>query len=164
MAEKALYVLAGYDDRAEAYLSGIQKKLYEQGFSGRHTKNIPMHITLGSFPADKEEALNALVLKTAGEFRAFDVTFNHVGVFGGAEVLFAAPDTNRELLTLKEVFGSSRDWTAHTTFIIDTPEVIYKALPAVMQEFSAFGGKVNALHLYEFFPTRHILTVSLNDG
>ena len=33
MAEKALYILAGYDDQTEAYLAGIQKKLYEQGFS-----------------------------------------------------------------------------------------------------------------------------------
>lgn len=163
MADKALYVLAGYDDKTEAYLSGIQNKLYSLGFSGFHTKNIPMHITLGSFPCDKEGELKALVQKTAEEVSAFDVTVNHVGIFGGAQVLFAAPDVSHDMLSLKERFGDSTNWTAHTTFLIDAPEVIYKALPYVMEEFSAFGGKITSLHLYEFFPTRHILTVNLKD-
>ena len=48
MAEKALYVLAGYDDDTEKLLSGIQNKLYEQGFSGVQTKGIPMHFTITS--------------------------------------------------------------------------------------------------------------------
>ena len=107
MENKALYVLAGYDDRTEKYLSGIQEKLYAQGFSGVHTKGIPMHMTLGSFPCDKEGELKALVQKTAEEVSAFDVTFNHVGIF---------------------------------------------------------GGNVTSLHLYEFFPTRHILTVDLKES
>ena len=163
MADKALYVLAGYDDDTEAYLSGIQEKLYANDFSGVHTKNIPMHITLGSFPCDKEDELRSLLLRTADEVSGFDVTFNHVGVFGGAKVLFAAPDVSHDMLALKERFGDSTDWTAHTTFLIDSPEVIYKALPYVMEEFSAFGGKVTSLYLYEFFPARHILTVRLKD-
>ena len=164
MADKALYVLAGYDNNTEAYLSGIQKKLYSEGFSGFHTKNIPMHMTLGSFPCDKEDELKALVQKTAEEVSAFDVTFNHVGIFGRAQVLFAAPDVSHNILSLKERFGDSTNWTAHTTFLIDAPEVIYKALPHAMEYFSAFGGKVTSLHLYEFFPTRHILTVKLKNA
>lgn len=164
MADKALYVLAGYDDDTEAYLSGIQEKLYSAGFSGFHTKNIPMHMTLGSFPCEREDELKALVQKTAEEVSAFDVTFNHVGIFGGAQVLFAAPDVSHNILSLKERFGDSTSWTAHTTFLIDAPEVIYKALPHVMEYFSDFGGKVTSLHLYEFFPTRHILTVKLKNA
>ena len=41
MAGKALYILAAYDDRTEERLSGIQNRLYELGFSGIQTKNIP---------------------------------------------------------------------------------------------------------------------------
>ncbi|EXM39389.1 2'-5' RNA ligase [Ruminococcus albus SY3] len=161
MENKALYVLAGYDSQTEEYLSGIQEKLYAQGFSGVHTKGIPMHMTLGSLPTDMEEKLKKLVTSTAESTAPFDVTFNHVGIFGGANVLFTAPDVNHDVLALKEKFGDSKNWTAHTTFLIDSPEVIYKALHAVMQEFKAFGGKVISLHMYEFFPTRHILTVGL---
>ena len=31
----------------------------------------------------------------------------------------------------------------------------------VVNEFSSFNGKVTSLHLYEFWPTRPILTVEL---
>ena len=83
---KALYVLAGYDDNTEKYLSGIQNKLYESGFVGTQTKNIPMHTTLGSFPCEKEEELVEYLKKLSAEEKAFDVTFNHVGMFGGGAV------------------------------------------------------------------------------
>lgn len=73
--------------------------------------------------------------------------------------MFVAPDPNYELIELKERFGDSYNWTPHTTMLIDNPDTIYKALPLVMNEFSAFDGKVTSLHLYEFFPTRHILSV-----
>ena len=82
-----------------------------------------------------------------------------MGIFGGSSVLFIAPDPNRGLLELKERFGDSYNWTPHTTMIIDKPENVIKALPLVMNEFTAFSGKVTSLHLYEFFPTRHILSV-----
>lgn len=163
MADKSLYVLAGYDECTETHLSEIQNKLYEKGFIGTHTKNIPQHITLGSFPTSKEEELIRLLRHTAEQTAAFEVTFNHVGIFGGAKVLFIAPDTNSALLKIKELFGDSYNWTPHTTMLIDTPETIYKALPTVMENFASFSGKITSLHLYEFFPARHILTVNLTD-
>ena len=61
MSDKALYVMAGYDDNTENYLANIQNKLYERGFIGTHTKNIPQHITLGSFSIDKESELKNLL-------------------------------------------------------------------------------------------------------
>ena len=161
MSDKALYILAGYDDKTEKYLSSIQNKLYEHGFIGTHTKNIPQHITLGSFSTDKESELKKLLQDLSKEMKSFEITFNHIGIFGGSKVLFVAPDTNYKLLELKERFGDSYDWTPHTTMIIDDPDTIFEALPLVMKEFTAFEGKVTSLHLYEFFPTRHILTVDL---
>lgn len=159
MTNKALYVLAGYDDKTEKYLSNIQNKLYEHGFIGTHTKNIPQHITLGSFSVDKESILINRLQELSKQTKAFEVTFNHIGIFGGSKVLFVAPDTNDKLLKLKEQFGDSYGWTPHTTMIIDNPDIILEALPFVLNEFSSFGGKVTTLHLYEFFPSRHILSV-----
>lgn len=161
MADKALYILAGYDNETEYKLSSIQSKLYAVGFTGTHTKNIPQHITLGSFPTDKENVLVEYLQKISTENASFGVTFNHVGIFGGSKVLFIAPDTNDGLLKLKELFGSSYNWTPHTTMLIEEPEMILRALPTVMQHFSSFKGSVTSLHLYEFFPTRHILSVEL---
>ena len=159
MSDKALYIMAGYDDKTEKYLANIQNKLYERGFIGTHTKNLPQHITLGSFQTDKEEELKQQLQELSKQIKPFDITFNHVGIFGGSSVLFIAPDPNRELLELKERFGDSYNWTPHTTMIIDNPENVIKALPLVMDEFTAFSGKVTSLHLYEFFPSRHVLSV-----
>lgn len=165
MAEenKQLYILAGYDEASEEILAGFQNILYDRGFVGTHTKNIPMHITLGSFPTDREEALKALLGKLSEEVDSFEVTFNHVGIFGGAHVLFAAPDMSDELLELKEKCSDSFHWTPHTTILIDEPDVIFRAAPYVINEFKPFVGRINSLHLYEFFPTRHIMSVTLRD-
>ena len=162
-SEKQLYILAGYDDASEEILAGFQNILYENGFVGTHTKGIPMHITLGSFPTDREEALKMLLQKLSSEVDSFEVTFNHVGIFGGAHVLFAAPDMSDELIALKERCSDSFDWTPHTTFLIDEPDVIFRAAPYVLHKFKPFVGRINSLHLYEFFPTRHILSVTLRD-
>lgn len=67
MEDKKLYILAGYDDATEEQLAGLQKKLYEAGFVGKETKNIPMHITLGSFPTDREEELKADLQRIAAK-------------------------------------------------------------------------------------------------
>lgn len=161
MSDKFLCVMAGYDAETEAHLAGLQNALYESGFCGRHTKNIPQHITLGSFPLSDEERLTALLKDLAGKTHSFPVTFNHLGIFGGAQVLFVAPDTGHELLDLKENFGDSFNWTPHTTMLIDDPEQIFAAQRLLAEKFSAFEGSVETLHLYEFWPTRHILTVEL---
>ncbi|MBP1754692.1 MAG: 2-5 ligase, partial [Firmicutes bacterium] len=102
MKDKFLCVMAGYDDNTEKKLSDIQNKLYEKGFVGNHTKDLPQHITLGSFPVNKEEDIVNLLKKVAKETRQFEINFNHIGIFGGSQVLFIAPDTNYSLLKLKE--------------------------------------------------------------
>lgn len=159
MENKSLYVLAGYDDHTEHYLANIQNKLYDNGFCGVHTKNIPQHITLGSFPLEKESELIELLENLSQTVKTFEVTFNHIGIFNGSKVLFVAPDCNTELLNLKENFGNSFGWTPHTTMLIDDPDVILNALPLVLKEFSSFHGKVTSLYLYEFWPARLIKTV-----
>ena len=162
MENKFLCLMAGYDDHTEHYLAGIQKKLYAVGLTGQHTKNIPQHITLQTYPTEQEGAVVQRLQKIAAETECFDVCFSHIGIFTGGKVLFIAPDKDTDLIALKERFGPSFDWTPHTTMLIDEPENIQKALPLVMQAFASFNGKVTSLHLYEFWPTRHILTVALH--
>ena len=166
MAGKALYILAGYDDRTEERLSGMQSRLYELGFSGIQTKNIPMHFTMGSYASDRGEELKERLRKIAGTHRAFDVTFNHIGLFRLPEndVLFIAPEISREMLALKDNFRDDADpfpWSPHTTMLIDRPDNVHAAVAALLKEFAPFAGKVTALHLYEFFPAKHILSVRL---
>ena len=164
MEEKALYILAGYDEETEKLLAAMQSKLYDQGFSGVQTKDIPMHFTLGSYTTDQEEELKERLERIAGSQESFAVSFNHIGLFRLPlnDVLFIAPEVSKDMLKLKDNFLDSKDkfdWSAHTTLLIDKPDVIQKAIPQVMEGFSGFKGKVTTLYLYEFWPTRHILTV-----
>lgn len=163
MENKFLCLMAGYDDDTEIHLAGIQKKLYAAGLTGQHTKHIPQHITLQTYPTEQEGEVVQMVQNIAAETKAFEVCFSHIGIFSGGKVLFIAPDKDSDLIALKEKFGPSFDWTPHTTMLIDEPENIQTAVPLVMKEFSSFNGKVTCLHLYEFWPTRHILTVNLGE-
>ena len=163
MSEKTLYVLAGFDPAAELHLTEIQSKLYEQGFTGTHTKNIPQHFTLASFPTDQETELISLLRKVSAETAPFEITFNHIGIFEGERVLFLSPAFSTRLLNLKNQFGDDPNWTPHATMLIDTPQQISKAVPILMDRFASFTGTITTLHLYEFFPTRHILSVHLQN-
>ncbi|MCR4642501.1 MAG: 2'-5' RNA ligase [Lachnospiraceae bacterium] len=166
MAEKLLYVLARYDDDTEEKLSGMQDKLYELGFTGVQTKDIPMHFTLGSFDVSREEELKERLISLSESVREFSVKLHKIELFQNPSelVLFVKPEENREMLALREHFRDNVDvfpWAAHTTLLIDKPDVIQVAQTHVMEEFRPFSGKVTTLYLYEFFPARHILSVRL---
>lgn len=164
MDNKFLCVMAGYDKNTENKLSCLQNKLFECGFIGEQTNNIPQHITLGTYEVSRENEIRELIKKVSDKTNPFNITFNHIGIFGGSEVLFVAPDPNRELLDLKEYFGPSHNWTPHTTMLIDKAEIIYEALPIVANEFTAFDGWVENIYLYEFWPTRYISQETMRDN
>ncbi|MDF2543883.1 MAG: 2-5 ligase [Herbinix sp.] len=161
MSEKFLCVMAGFDEKSEQTLTKLQNTLYDHGFVGNQTKDIPLHITLGMFDVSQENEIYELVKRVSKNNPSFDITFNHIGIFGGSNVLFIAPDNNRELLCLKENFGDSYDWTPHITMLIDKPEQIYQSIPILSNYFHKFEGRVNKLYLYEFWPTRFILSETL---
>lgn len=161
MSDRILCALAGYDAATENQLAIIQENLYAKGFVGEHTKDLPQHITLATFPASEETRVVALAEQAAKESAAFEITFNHIGIFGGSRVLFVAPDTNRQLLDLQARFAPSDNWTAHTTMLIDEPELIHLALPIVAGQFRAFRGRVETLYIYEFWPSRLIAKYAL---
>ncbi len=96
MDNKALYLLAHFDEETQNILSGYYKILQQHGFSGKQTKNIPYHFTLGSREvAQKDELLQKMrdiCLKT----NAIDIGLSHIGLFG-LNVLFIAPNMNFEL-------------------------------------------------------------------
>lgn len=164
MPDKFLCVLAGYDEATEARLSALQQRLYDAGFIGTHTKDIPMHVTVGYGDCSNESEWIEKLRRAAASAQPFDAAFNHIGIFGGGKVLFVAPDASHALLNLKENFGSADNWTPHTTMLIDEPDEIRRALPILLEEFSAFRGQFTQLHLYEFWPARHILTVPLGQN
>jgi 2'-5' RNA ligase len=161
MSEKILCVLAGYDDVTEKYLSSIQQELYSKGFIGEHTRDIPMHITLGLYKPVQEPLVRELVLRAAEDTESFDVSLSHTGIFSGSKVIFIAPDITRQLLALKEYFGGSSGWVPHTTLLIDTPDNIYRSVPIITEAFKPLSAKIKHIYLYEFWPAKFLLKQKL---
>lgn len=160
MTGRFLCAMACYDAAGEALLGGWQQRLYDAGFKGEQSRDIPQHITLGTFPVDAvERAVSAV--RTAAAMAPFAVSISHMGMFAGGRVLFAAPDVNRELLTLRERFGDSAGWVPHSTMLIDRPDEVERALPVLRECFAPALVTVSAIELYEFWPARFICRVPL---
>ena len=163
MAEnKRLFVMAGFDPETERRLQDWEDSLERIGRPGQQTKDVPHHISLGTYPPAMEEQVKAMVIQAARETAPFPVAFQHLGIFGGGRVLFAAPCVNHALLDLKERFGPGDAWTAHATLLIDEPEHILSAVSPAVGMFEEFEGRVERLFLHEFFPNRFILNLPLN--
>lgn len=164
MKEKFLCVMAEYDRETDEKLKAVQKVLFDNGFVGKQTKGLPNHITLGTFDIAHEEQIIQKIKEASGQTDSFNIRLNNIGLFG-LSVLFVAPAVNHQLLDLQSMFNGcyadGMDWTAHTTFLIDEPKVIQKALPVVAQEFKSFVGKIESISLYEFWPTRFMLRETL---
>ena len=103
-AEKRLYVLAELDQRTQTEGIRLYSRLTAAGFSGRQTPGLPYHITLESFPCEEEGKVLSAVQKASGETEPISLTFSHIGVFGGGNVLFLAPDCTRELPARRREF------------------------------------------------------------
>lgn len=159
MADKMLCVLAGYDDQTSQRLEKFKECLKD--FETLETRGLPHHITLCSVSTEREAEIKSAMIDAANDIKAFPITFNHIGIFGGAKVLFISPDVSVPLLKLKEQFGDSWNWTAHTTMLISEPDKIIQASSVLSKTFNAFAGEVDRLYLYEFFPARLICCIKL---
>ena len=168
MTEQIIVLMADWDDETQKTLSGWYEELQAAGFKGRQTKHLPYHISMSTFPVEKEaEALEAMK-KAASICGPVPVSISHLGMFAGGEILFAAPDRNEALEKLHEACDTGLPqefaWTPHTTLLIDEPEVIHTALPHVVKSFRPLSGKITRLHLCAFWPTREIATIELKGG
>ncbi|MBR0130593.1 MAG: 2'-5' RNA ligase family protein [Firmicutes bacterium] len=166
MAEQFLTLMADLDDSSQEIMSAWYKSLQDAGFRGTQTPDLPFHISLGSFPLEKEQEALELTAKIAGEFSPIPVHISHIGIFAPGKVLFGSPERNAELDLLHSACDiypdQQRSWTPHVTMLIDEPEIICKALPVFLRSFHPFAGQVIRLHLCAFWPTREILSVGLS--
>ena len=167
MAEEFLTLMADLDDEAQALMSGWYGRLRKAGFTGVQTPGLPFHISLASFPLDKEREAVGRMKKVCAEFRSFPVHISHMDLFAGGRVLFGAPERNRILDALRDACEPDPDpakpWTPHVTVLIDEPDRICAAIPVFMESFRPFVGRITRLHLCAFWPTREIASIGLAD-
>ena len=165
MAEQFLTLMADFDDDSQAIMSAWYNSLNHAGFMGTQTPNLPFHISMATFPLEKEREAVELTNKIAGEFSPIPVHISHIGIFAPGKVLFGAPERNAELDLLHNACETNpsqqRPWTPHVTLLIDEPSTICEALSVVLKSFNPFVGRIIRLHLCAFWPTREILSVEL---
>lgn len=165
MAEEFLCLMAEYSEEDQEKIAVWYDALQKAGFQGKQTPNLKHHISIGTFPLDKEEEAKERMQRMAAEYAPVQAAIRHVGVMPGGSVLFAAPDMTEELIALQCATGCEKvngfDWLPHTTMLIDEPEVIGRALPELMKHFVPIPATIDRLELCAFWPTRHILTVEL---
>ncbi|MBR4080819.1 MAG: 2'-5' RNA ligase family protein [Clostridia bacterium] len=165
MAESFLTLMADYCPEDQQRMSVWYNALQDAGFTGRQTPGLPLHISLGTFPLDREKDAVRIVREAAARFAPRTVAIRHVGVMPGGQVLFAAPDMDPALTALQRACGDAtvngHPWLPHTTMLIDEPEVIGAALPVLMQHFTPITARITRLHLCAFWPTREICAAEL---
>jgi len=158
MHDKALYLLAQFDNETQNILAGYYDILRQNGFEGNQTKNIPYHFTLGRHGSDCEKQLISKLMEVCSETACIDINLGHIGLFG-LKVLFIGPNMNFELLKLHHSFfpnegNGCHAWSAHATLLMDEPETILKALPIIADNFKPIKARIESVGLYEFFPAR----------
>ena len=164
MAEEFLTLMADLDDGAQARMSAWYGVLREAGFTGKQTPGLPFHISLATFPLDKEQEAIDITRKAAAEFSPIPVHISHIGLFAGGRVLFCAPERSPALDALHlacEKYPSKFPWMPHATLLIDEPDAVCAALPVLVKHFYPFIANVTRLHLCAFWPTREIAATEL---
>ncbi len=165
MAEQFLTLMADLDEASQARLRGWYGALREAGFTGVQTPDIPYHISLATFPLDREERAAEIARKAAAEFAPVPVHISHIGMFAGGRVLFGGPEKDAALAALREACKPDTPetfpWTPHVSILIDEPETVHAAIPTLVGCFAPFTGTVTRLHLCAFWPTREVLAAEL---
>ncbi|MBQ8149063.1 MAG: 2'-5' RNA ligase family protein [Clostridia bacterium] len=165
MAESFLTIMAEYSEADQQRIGLWYDALQHAGFTGRQTPGLRHHISLASYPPEREaEAIE--VIRRAGErFAPVDVAIRHIGVLPGGQTLVAAPDMSQPLTALQQACGDGMvhgfPWLPHTTLLIDETETIAAALPTLMKRFTPILAKIDRLRLCAFWPTREIACVEL---
>lgn len=161
MNEKFLAVYVIFDDETQNKLNQLQNLLINNNLISTHTTDIPFHITLGSFPLDKQTELEKRIKEISIEQLSFDIKLSKIGHFE-KHVLFISPTKNKMLNNIQILFnGNYADgykFYPHTTLFIGDKKQFKVAKQIIKKYFKPFTAKITAIGLSEFFPTKNILT------
>ena len=159
--------MAVFDDETQEKLAGIQSKIIENVGCGTQTMGIPFHLTLGSYPADKEREVVAQIEKIASLAKPFEVLLVEYSNFSD-RVLFLEPTRPKELIELRKAFecdyANGFDWVPHATLFCDEADNVIKAKSYLPEISEPIRTKIVGIELGEFFPPKKITRIDFNTG
>ena len=162
--EKFITVMAVLDDNAQELLHSIQHNLEQQYGADTKTKDIPFHITLGSYAVEETEEIIARIKEVAKNTHCFDITFCDLDHLGNM-VRFLRPEISKELLELHQHFDSDYangypGWMPHATvYRHSEPREIELSKQIADKIEVVKNARIVGIELGEFFPPKKIIRV-----
>lgn len=159
-----LTVMAVLDEPTQNLMTGLQRQIIDLGDPGTQTMGIPFHISLGSFPLEKETEVVQTMREIVGKTNAFPVEFVCTNTFSDC-VLFLQPTENKGLRTLHHSFDCAYadgfPWTPHATLFCGEEDKVRRAKEAIKDTAFPILAQVTALELGRFFPAQFIARYDL---
>ena len=159
-----LTVMAVLDDDTQKTMDGLQKRIIALGAPGTQTMGIPFHISLGSFPVEKEHEVLRAMRETSGKTTVFSVMLTGLDTFSD-RVLFLRPEMNYQLAALHQpfdcAFADGYPWTPHATLFCGETEEVRRAKKEIEGMRLPIFSRVTALELGRFFPAQFISRMAL---
>lgn len=160
MKKRFLTIYAVLDDISQNKLSKFQQLLVKNNLVGTETKEIPFHITLGSFPLNMKSELENLIKKESILNSTFEINLLKINHFKN-KVVFVEPEINDNLLKLHNIFKGNYvdnyDWIPHITLFCGKWLKIKKAKKIIQSNFVPFTAKVTSIQMGEFFPAKILI-------
>ena len=156
--------MAIFDDETQELLRNIKSDFVQAYGPDTKTKDIPFHITLGSYAVEETDEITARIIRIAGQTERFAVKFKGLNHFGHS-VRFLEPEMSSHLMDLHKHFDSDyangyNGWMPHAT--------LYRhSEPKEIELPGQIKGKLDKLtnptiigiELGEFFPPKQIIRV-----
>lgn len=160
--EKFITVMAILDDKTQKIMESMAKDMLQQYGPDVKTKDIPYHISLGSYAPEDAEAIVARIRQVAKETKPFEIKLLGLNHFGN-KVRFLEPELSEELRNLHLYFDSDYangypGWMPHATiYIHEEPQEIEISEELKEKINSVKTAKVVGIELGEFFPAKFIV-------
>lgn len=162
--DKFITVMAVLDDETQELLQSIQYDLEQQYGVDTKTKNIPFHITLGSYAVEATTEIVSRIIEVANQTQSFDIEFGGFNHFNNM-VRFIKPQINEELLRLHSYFDSDfangyDDWIPHVTIYRHSEPMIILLSEKTVEKIERLkSARIVGIELGEFFPPKKIIRI-----
>ena len=155
-----LCLIAKLDDAASAKLNAIRKAVLPESEQG---KQIYGHITLASYPGERETAFVRSCRELLAEIPAFEITYESLVILQETHIIVAKP-MDSEILTMlhrriAEKHGDDLDpwtkgdrWYPHTTLFYGPGENLEQIRRVMTRHFSPIRAKVVRFELSRVLP------------
>ncbi len=162
--ERFITVMAILDNNTQELLQKIQYDLECQYGVDTKTKDIPFHITLGSYAVEDTTEIITRITDVANHTRSFDIEFDGLNHFGNL-VRFIKPKISNELLRLHSCFDSDYAngydrWIPHATVYRHSKPMKIELSDKIIKKIEQLKyARIIGIELGEFFPTKKIIRV-----